>query len=243
MAEFPHLLEELDLEYLPLVATYGPEFGSIWGIDIEPGATHEDTFARQYEEGLALGARQVTSHTGADSMLLPQAVAMFERALEIEASHGVPVGHETHRLRVLYSPFTWRDIRTELPDLKTVIDLSHWVNVCERLPVDVSELVESCIDRSIHAHCRVGYAEGPQVNDPRAPEHAVTVEWHESCWSRYLDVRAERGDRVTFDPEYGPTPYMQTLPYVESAVIDLHDVRSWTTSRIRQLWHELSSRP
>lgn len=247
VADFPHILDDLELAYLPMIFTYEEDFSDRWGgMEIESSATHAATFQQQVEAAAAYAPIQMTAHSGSDAMTLSAAVAFFEAALAVENDVGIRIGHETHRMRILYSPFVWRDVHQELPDLRTVADISHWVNVCERIPDDLEDLFLSCTTAAIHIHGRVGHPEGPQVSDPRASEHLHLVEWHERWWRSILADAIESGSEiVTFDPEYGPPPYLPTLPYTGAPVADLKEIRLWARERIgvmfSELQHEVSS--
>ena len=241
--DFPHLLRDLDLAYLPMIFTHEPEFSARWGgMAIEPGTTHAATFRQQVEAAASYEPLQMTSHSGSDAMTLGEAVEFFETALEVEREVGVPIGHETHRMRILYSPFVWREVHRELPELRTVADISHWVNVCERLPDDLDDILSSCAASAVHIHGRVGHPEAPQVTDPRAPENEQFVQWHEQWWRRMLEHRLRSGaDVATFDPEYGPAPYLPSLPFTDAPVTDLIEIRLWGLDRVRTIWNEVTT--
>jgi hypothetical protein len=61
------------------------------------------------------------------------------------------------------------------------------------------DLLNLCAERAQHVHLRVGYDQGPQVDDPRAPEHSQALQAHLSWW-RTLTVS-------TATPEFGPDGY------------------------------------
>ena len=66
---------------------------------------HLASFVKLTAEAKALGAVLINSHSGHDSWGSgDKAVAFFKHALLVEAQLGVPVVHETHRQRLLYSP-------------------------------------------------------------------------------------------------------------------------------------------
>jgi sugar phosphate isomerase/epimerase len=237
--DFPHLLADLGLRYLPMIFSYDPNFSKRWGITIESDATHESTFRSQLECAMAYDPIQITAHSGTDSMSVSEAVKFFEFAMDLGADAGITIGHETHRMRILYSPFSWRVIHAEIPGLKTVADLSHWINVCERVPDDLDAVLESHARSVIHIHGRVGHPEGPQVADPRAPENSEFLQWHERWWRFILSLWKEVGREPTFDPEYGPPPYLPTLPYTLAPVVEMLDIRQWQRERILSMWQEL----
>ena len=70
-----------------------------------------------------------------------------------------------------------------MPELLLCADLSHFVVVTETHPADwkLTEAIDALADRVIHIHARVGYEEGPQVNDPRVSIQSKTKapEWED----------------------------------------------------------------
>ena len=94
------------------------------------------------------------------------------------------------------------------------------------------EIIQRCAERCIHMHARVGYPEGPQVADPRAPESQMYLEAHEHWWDIIWDSQATRGMEVsTLTPEYGPPPYLQILPYTAAPVANLWEICRWQAER------------
>ena len=94
----------------------------------------------------------------------------------------MPVSHETHRQRYFATPWQTRHILRQFPDLRITCDFSHWVCVCERLLPDMGETISLAAQHCHHIHARVGFAEGPQVPDPSAPEYAADLAAHEAWW-------------------------------------------------------------
>lgn len=179
---------------------------------------------------------KINLHSGQDSMCRDEASAFFEEALRVEQKIGIPVAHETHRGRILYTPWDTAYYLRQFEALKINADYSHWVNVCERLPDDRADDLDVANRRAIHIHGRVGYEEGPQVPDPSAPEYAIQVDWHETQWKRIREFRRDAGDDVlTFTPEYGPPNYLHTLPHSQEPVADLWQVCLWGAERARQV--------
>ncbi len=187
----------------------------------------------------ALAAYQplrINLHSGFDAMPRDQGIAFFEEALRVEAQIGIPVGHETHRGRAFFTPWDTAAYLRQFPALKITADYSHWVNVCERLPDDQADALALANARTVHIHGRVGYGEGPQVPDPAAPEYADELAWHEAQWTAIRDHhRAADAETLTFTPEYGPPPYLHTLPGTDTPVADLWDVCLWAAGRARRV--------
>lgn len=178
-------------------------------------------------------------HSGRDSMSRDEGCAFFEEALRVEQQIGIPVSHETHRGRMLFTPWDTAFYLNAFPTLKIVADYSHWVNVCERLPNDQQAALDLANRRAFHIHCRVGYEEGPQVPDPSAPEYAEHLAWHEQQWQAILSAQELSGLGVaTVTPEYGPPSYLHTLPHTNVPVADLWAVCLWSAQRFRAMFAE-----
>ena len=186
---------------------------------------HAASFEEQYRRSVELRPLLVNSHTGKDHFAPAENAEIFRRASRLERELGVPVVHEIHRGRATFSTTATASLLEELPDLKLAADFSHWCCVHESLLEDQADRVERAIGRSFHIHARVGHPEGPQVNDPRAPEWQTAVETHLGWWQRIVDRRRETGAAVlTICPEFGPPDYMPTLPYTRQPVADLWEV-------------------
>jgi sugar phosphate isomerase/epimerase len=218
---FRALLARYDLAYVADIAT--------------AGATVDDhflSFAVQLRRAKALDPLFVNSHSGQDWFSEEEAHAFFVQALSLQAEVGVAVSHETHRSRILYNPWSAQRVLTRLPELQLGADWSHWVVVCERLLGDQADLLRLCAANTLHIHARVGYEEGPQVPDPRAPEYERHLHAHEQWWSWIWESQASRGfTSTTLTPEFGPPGYLHTLPYTAMPVADLWAICDWQAQR------------
>ncbi len=215
------LLEKLGLDYIVFVPSTGKTVQE-----------HIDSFRQGVEAAVGYSPRLINSQSGQDSWGEAESIQFYEQALEIEAKFGVTVTHETHRGRVFYNPWTTARILDKLPNLKVCCDLSHWVNVCERLLDDQLDNIKRCAEHCYHIHARVGYEEGPQVPDPRAPEYQRHLEAHERWWNLIWDSQQKRGlDLSTLTPEFGPPGYLHTLPFTNVPVTDLWEVCNWQAQR------------
>ena len=90
------------------------------------------------------------------------------------------------------NPWNTQRILRRFPSLKLTCDYSHWVCVAERLLPDCGEILQLSADHCWHLHARVGFEEGPQVPDPRAPEWSIIWKFTSNGGSRYGKRRRPR---------------------------------------------------
>jgi hypothetical protein len=198
------------------------------------------SFRAQVKEAATYHPLMINAHSARDLFTPEQQRAFYQEALQIEAAHGIAIGHETHRHRAFYSPWSTAALLRQFPSLKVTADLSHWCVVCESLLDDMTDDVDLACERALHVHGRVGYEEGPQVPDPRAPEYQRHVERHEEWWDRMVQAARRSGRTLfTFTPEFGPPGYMHTLPYTRQPVADLWEVCLWMADRFRQRYAQI----
>src|SRR5664279_1033666 len=193
-----------------------------------------DTLATTLAQLAAYEPLKIGLHSGRDSMTHDQGCAYFEAALRAEEKLGIPVAHETHRGRILFTPWDNLYYLNQFASLKIVADYSHWVNVCERLPDDQAEALDLANRRAAHIHARIGYEEGPQVPDPSAPEYSTQRAWHERQWQQIKQYHVS-DEYLTLTPEYGPQPYLHTLPHTNVPVADNWEVCLWAMRTARAL--------
>jgi hypothetical protein len=197
-----------------------------------------EEFRAQYDAILPYGPMMLCVHSGRDRMTFDEGCRYLETALAVEADGKLAVAHELHRGRMFCNPWQTAAYAERFAQLKFCADFSHFVTVCESLLDDhVGDLIEPIIQRSIHIHGRVGWEQGPQVTDPRAPEWSRHVAAHEAWWDRIYQARQADGTAVLpFDPEFGGDPYMPRLPYTQAAMVDMWEVRRWMMERMRRRW-------
>jgi hypothetical protein len=98
--------------------------------------------------------------------------------------------------------------------------------------ISEQDLLDRCAQHVHHIHGRVGYAQGPQVPDPRAPEYAAELTAHERWWDRLWESMRARGfATATFTPESGPDGYLHLMPYTQKPVADLWEINRWLGHR------------
>jgi hypothetical protein len=74
----------------------------------------------------------------------------------------------------------------------------------------------------------VGYAQGPQVPNPAAPEYADALAAHQRWWTQIWDAQRARGELVTtMTPEFGPDGYLHCAPFTREPVAELWEINRW----------------
>ena len=178
-----------------------------------------DEHARNYEKYLRnlIHANPVfiNCQTGKDYFTFEQNKHLFELASRLSEESGIRIIHETHRGKSLFAANITHNYLTQIPDLRITLDISHWCNVHESLLADQSEEVELAIAHTDHIHSRVGHPEGPQVNDPRAPEWAGVLETHLNWWDHVIATHQKKQTTLTVTTEFGPATYMPVMPYTQ----------------------------
>lgn len=160
----------------------------------------------------------INCHSGRDHFSFEQNGQFIQHTNQLSQSAAIPIYHETHRSRILFAAHVAREYLEKFPGLKLTLDISHWCNVHESMLGDQKETVELALQRAGHIHARIGHPEGPQVNDPRAPEWEGVVKQHFAWWDSIAERKRKNGERLTILTEFGPPDYMPVLPYTRQPV-------------------------
>lgn len=177
-------------------------------------------YTEHFKTLIAWKPAYINCHTGNDFYSFEENKAFIEAANKVAKENNIPIYHETHRGRFSYNlPDTKKYIEV-IPDLKMTLDISHWMVVHESLLENQDEELQEVLERSQHIHARVGHAEGPQVNDPEAPEWKKAVDRHMNIWEKVIRQKWESQNVYTITTEFGPADYMPTLPYTRVPVAD-----------------------
>jgi sugar phosphate isomerase/epimerase len=191
----------------------------------------------------------INSHSGCDSWNTQQAIDFLSFALEEEKYIDIVVTHETHRQRLFFNPFSTMDILncTAMKNLKINADLSHWVVACERVFDGNSERDKDWWPRCLEVvalhctfiHCRIGWAEGPQISDSTAPEFSSEIAAHLFWWRQIWRAQQVRGMEASYcEPEFGPPPYMPVLPHSQNPVAVLANVVADVKKKVTKAFDE-----
>ena len=175
----------------------------------------------------------INCHSGKDYFSYEQGKTFMDHTTALAKSTGIKICHETHRSRLLYAAPVARYYIERNPELRITFDVSHWCNVHESLLEDQPETLDMTLNRVDHIHARIGHAEGPQVNDPRAPEWEQAVKAHLAWWDRVVELKKQSGDTLTVLTEFGPPDYMPTLPYTRQPLADQWTVNVYMMQLLR----------
>lgn len=200
--------------------------------------THLNTFKESLDAATKQQAQKplyVNCHSGKDFFSFEENSKLIDYTLEKTAKTGIEVLHETHRSRMCFAAHITKNFLEKYEDMKLTLDISHWVNVHESMLGNMPEIVDKALQRTGHIHARIGHPEGPQVNDPRAPEWKEVLEQHLTWWDKAIAYREASGsEQITFLTEFGPPTYLPTLPYTQQPVADQWAINVFMKDLIRE---------
>ena len=203
-------------------------------------------FCRSYEYYLNLSMEcnpvLINSHSGRDYFTIDEQLKVIDTAQEFSNMKNIRIAHETHRGRIGFSPYNAKELFTLRPEMKITADFSHWVCVTESFLENSPETLAEAIKRTEHIHARIGYPEGPQITDPRAGEWAdaarVFLEW----WDKIIEYKMNNGEKVfTITPEFGPPPYMVTLPSTGMPVADHFEINNYMKNLLKDRYKDIDN--
>ena len=176
----------------------------------------------------------INCHSGKDFFSFEQSKTFIDHTLQLSKKTGIPIYHETHRSRILFAAPVAKQYMQKIPELRITFDVSHWCNVSETLLQDQPETLALAIERADHIHARIGHPEGPQVNDPRAPEWQDALNAHLAWWDEIVNRKKKAGERLTILTEFGPADYMPTMPYTRQPLADQWGINVYMMNLLRK---------
>ena len=189
---------------------------------------HLVSLQQKIEHSLPLNPLFITCLGGCDAWTEEQSLEFFQQAIKLAKSYNIEISFETHRSRSLFNPWITKRIVEQIPEIQLTVDFSHWCVVCERLMDTELDVIHGIADNVKHIHARVGYEQGPQVPDPRAPEYQYALHAHQSWWKIIWKSQLKRGmTSTTLTPEFGPDGYLHESPFSKKPVADLWEINQW----------------
>lgn len=229
--------EQEQQEMFDAVKKYGLDLAIIWGADEGTFAEHEATFKKTLETFARQNIQKpiyINLHSGRDYFGVEDNQKLVEYSIALSKETGIPIYHETHRGRMMFAAHTTHEFIKKYPALKLTLDISHWCNVHESMLENQQQAVDAALERTEHIHARVGYQEGPQVAEPRAPEWKYAVDAHIAWWDKVVERKRKAGERITFLTEFGPPLYMQTLPYTLQPLSNQWEINVYMMQLLRK---------
>ncbi len=197
-------------------------------------AKHLDQFSIAINAATAMKPVYINCHSGRDFFSFDQNRQIIDITTKASRDTSVPIYHETHRSRMLFAAHVARSFIEKSPELRLTMDVSHWCNVHASLLADQQETVNLALSSTEHIHARIGHPEGPQVNDPRAPEWEKAVAAHFSWWDRVVERKKKEGKLLTILTEFGPPDYMPTLPYTRQPLSSQWEINVYMMQLLRK---------
>ncbi len=160
-------------ELFSLLKKYDLEIGFLTGAHQSNYAEQFNFFKRMIDFAATNTSQKplyINCHSGRDYFSMEENETFIAHTTELAKQTGIKICHETHRSRMLFAAPVAKNYIQKHPELRITFDVSHWCNVSESLLSDQEENIDMTLPRVDHIHARIGHAEGPQVNDPRAPE-------------------------------------------------------------------------
>lgn len=208
-------------------------FGLLIGSSESSFEKNFSQFSRSLEAAVKARPVYINCHSGKDFFSFNDNKSFIELTIRASKESGIPIYHETHRGRILYSAPVTKQYIDAYPDVRLTLDISHWCNVHESLLADQEPTVAMALQKTGHIHARVGHPEGPQVNDPRAPEWKDAVDAHFAWWDKIVQRKKRSGEIMTFLTEFGPLDYMPALPYTRQPVASQHEINVYMLNTLR----------
>lgn len=167
----------------------------------------------------------INAHTGKDYFSFDDNCRLIEAALNISNKTGIRILHETHRGRFSYHTASLLPYLQKFPEMELVGDFSHFCTVSESMLEEQEEMIRQIIPHIAHLHARVGHEQGPQVNDPFAPEWENHFKIFEKWWEAIVQYKKQKNTQIfSITPEFGPLPYMPSMPYTKQPLSNQWDL-------------------
>ena len=224
-------------ELFAALKNYGLEIGFLCGGSQNDPKEHLDFYKKMIDAAAKQNIQRplyINNHSGRDHFSFDDNKKFIEHTNALAKETGITICHETHRSRILFAAHVARKYIEKYPELKLTLDISHWCNVHESLLADQKQTVDMALERTEHIHARIGHPEGPQVNDPRAPEWENTVKQHFDWWDKVVERKKKNGERMTFLTEFGPPDYMPTMAYTRQPLSDQWAINVYMMNMLRK---------
>ncbi len=224
-------------ELFATLKKYNLEVGLLCGASQSNYIEHLDFFKKMIDAAANNNIQKplyINCHSGRDYFTYEENKSFIDHTTPLSKSTGIIICHETHRSRMLFAAPVAKQYIEKNPELRVTFDVSHWCNVSETLLEDQQETLDLTLSHTDHIHARIGHPQGPQVNDPRAPEWDEAVRAHVAWWDKVVERKKQNGERLTILTEFGPPDYMPTTPYSRKPLSDQWEVNVYMMQMLRK---------
>lgn len=230
--------------YEPLAARELSRLASGFGLQIEGQVFPRtiDDLQPALEVASEYGCHHLTIQADSRPRSLKQALRLLEGWQRLAEQVAFPVLVETHRYRLTNDLHFTLGLLEELPDLKLLADLSHYV-VGREIPLppgaDDQQQIQSILRSSWGFHGRVASCEQVQVPISFA-QHRPWVELFSDWWKRGIEDwlgRKQVAGSLSFTCELGPPPYAITDRFGRD-ITDRWEESLLMKDLARQLWSD-----
>ena len=203
---------------------------------------HLESLEEKLQHSSVLKPLFISCLGGCDAWPEPMSIEFFTQAIALANKYNLLISFETHRSRSLFNPWVTQRIVEQIPEINLTVDFSHWCVVCERLMDTELDVIHAIANNVQHIHARIGYEQGPQVPDPRAPEYAYTLRAHKSWWEIIWQAQLKQGKQfTTMTPEFGPDGYLHELPFTCESVANLWELNTWMAEEEKKHFKAMQS--
>jgi sugar phosphate isomerase/epimerase len=240
---FPSINESSTKSFLKLIASIRnthSEFTFVAQHIIPVENTSVDEYILSVKKNLlelsAIQPSFINAHTGKDYFSFEDNCRIIEAIFNIATKTGVRVLHETHRGRFSFHAASLIPYLKKFPELELVGDFSHFCTVSESMLEDQEEIIQQIVPHIGHIHARIGHEQGPQVNDPFAPEWENHLLIYEKWWQSIIDFKKEKKvQSISITPEFGPAPYMPYMPFTKAPLGNQWDINYKMMLRLKDM--------
>ncbi len=185
---------------------------------------------------------KINCHTGKDYFSIDDNFRIIEAAEKIAREMDTVIFHEIHRGKFSFSAALMAEYLDRFPALNLTADFSHWCVVSESLLEEQEEIVKRVIRHCGHIHARVGDSQSAQVSHPAAPENQKALDRHTEWWRLiFLHLQKNNVAEYSVTCEFGPVPYLPTLPFTNQPVASQWDMnlfmKDYLTEKFK-LWNQ-----
>jgi sugar phosphate isomerase/epimerase len=227
--EFIHCKNALSLDIIG--QQYGAEGGSF--------PAYKRSFSAHLYFLASFNPLFINSQTGRDFYSFEQNAMLIREAEQIEMETGIPVIHETHRGKFPFCVVAAAEYAKAFPRIRFTADFSHFSTVSESFLQDQKTNLRAVMRKSVHIHARVGHPQGPQITDPRLPEWKEALNHHIKWWDAITGYQRSIGaETFTITPEFGPEPYMFSIPGTKTPVADQWDINRYMMELLRKRYNK-----